>query len=192
MKIRWVMVIVLVFALCLSLLAKMISPSVQERWESTFSELAGYHENNDTSLGSRISMWKAGLYAIQIHPFGQSAVVRYDEVVDYMDSNEAGNPEGKRNAVYHLHNDLIEAMSLQGIWGGFIFILFFTCLLYAFYKKNMLRVILPLFIIPVIFFGLVDSLFIDKKIYCNFFACNYGCIICCVPSLTDNDSAISP
>jgi len=97
-----------------------------------------------------------------------------------MDSKEHGNPEGKCNSVYHLHNDLIERLFLQGVLGGISYILLLASIIYCSYKENRFREYFVLFILPIISFGSVDTLFIDKRfiivfgaqlLLFNFFQC---------------------
>ncbi|WP_192938200.1 O-antigen ligase family protein [Rahnella sikkimica] len=137
--------------------------NLQERMIGAYYEISGYETNNDTSFGSRVSMWKSGIYAIEQHPFGQSTSTRFNEVKSYMDNNERGNPEGVRNSIYHLHNDVIESSSLQGILGGVALLFLFSSLIVFFYKKNLLKIALPFLILPVILFGMVDTLFINDR-----------------------------
>ncbi|QHM75847.1 O-antigen ligase [Mixta theicola] len=138
-------------------------PGVIDRMHKSYYEITEYSTHNSTSFGSRISMWKAGLYVTTLHPEGQSADTRYHEIDAYMKDYEQGNPEGIRNAVYHLHNDIIESLSLQGLLGGASLLFLFLSLVYFFYKKDVLYLALPLFIAPIVLFGMVDSLFINDR-----------------------------
>ncbi|WP_292346114.1 hypothetical protein, partial [Mesorhizobium sp.] len=75
------------------------------RLTDIINEISNYQKGNgDTSLGSRISMWKAGIHTMLQSPGGQSTDVRFANATQYIDSHEGGNPEALRNIAYHLHN----------------------------------------------------------------------------------------
>ncbi|WP_241646966.1 O-antigen ligase family protein [Rosenbergiella metrosideri] len=147
----------------LSLCIKTFFPLTIERLASSYTEISEMSVNNDSSIGARVSMWQSGIYTFTKHPFGQSPSSRFQDVIHYIDSKEHGNPEGKRNSVYHLHNDLIERLSLQGVLGGISYILLLASIIYFAYKENRFREYFVLFILPIISFGSVDTLFIDKR-----------------------------
>lgn len=147
----------------LPLVVKGFFPSSMNRIYSSYTEISTMDSNNDTSIGARFSMWKAGIYAIEQYPLGQSASSRYSEVTRYINSFESNNREAKRNAVFHLHNDLIENISLQGFLGGLIFLGLILALVHSSYKDKNLSISASTFILPMILYGLVDTLFIDKR-----------------------------
>jgi O-antigen ligase len=80
-----------------------------------------------------------------------------------MQEKEHGNPEGMRNMVYHLHNDLIETMSLQGVIGGIILLCLYTAMVFYVRRKGILSCGTAFLCAPVILFGSVDSLFIHDR-----------------------------
>ncbi|VTP68615.1 Lipid A core - O-antigen ligase and related enzymes [Serratia rubidaea] len=84
----------------------------------------------------------------------------------YINSHEGGNPEALRNIAYHLHNDFIEAGSLQGI-AGIIALLCFFSLVYLARRHMDTNAMLILLILPTILIGMVDTLFIDQRYVTN-------------------------
>lgn len=147
----------------LALVVGLLFHNFFDRMTQVYNQVSEYNSNNNTSVGARISMWKSGLYATTVHPGGQSAAMRFHEVSHYMDVNERGNPEGKRNAVYHLHNDVIDSLSLQGIAGGLSLIFLFISLIFYFYRKKIIGSTLAFSVMPVVGFGMVDTLFINDR-----------------------------
>lgn len=145
------------------LLVSFFFQNVQTRLHQMINETAEYSTNNDTSIGARFTMWSAGIYSLEQHPFGQSTKTRYHEVEQYINTYQHGNSEGLRNAVYHLHNDIIDSASLQGVWGGISLIMLFVALLFFFYKKEVLKSAFPMLVSPVFLFGLGDTLFINDR-----------------------------
>ncbi|MEY1635263.1 O-antigen ligase family protein [Morganella morganii] len=137
--------------------------SVEDRMYSAYHEISGYSENNNSSFGARITMWKSGLHAAKMHPTGQSTDSRLQEVNEYISQYENGNPEAIRNLTYHLHNDIIESASLQGIWGVMALIFLFISMNIFFYYKGTWLSAFPLLILAVSGVSMVDTLFIDDR-----------------------------
>jgi O-antigen ligase len=96
-----------------SLMIGVFSPNVYKRASEIITDITLYQQNNNTSIGARLTMWYSGINEIITHPGGVSAKERYQILADFINKKENGNPEALRNIPYHLHNDLIETMSLQ-------------------------------------------------------------------------------
>ena len=150
-------------------------PSIKTRAVDAVTELSEYQSDNNTSLGARLSMWHTGLYEIYRHPTGVSAQQRYDILLQLMQEKEQGNPEGIRNMVYHLHNDLIETMSLQGAISGVILLGLYAAMLFYVHRKRVLSCATMFVCAPVILFGLVDTLFIHDRFIVMFIVCLVIC-----------------
>lgn len=134
------------------------------RITSTVNEVNDYNNNDgNTSLGSRFSLWKAGLNAFELHPLGQSADQRFIEVKNYIDTHEYQNPEALRAMGSHMHNDLIDTLSLRGIWGGLLLIILLLSMAYVFFKKYPDMSGAALLLLPHVIYGLTDTLFIDLR-----------------------------
>lgn len=139
-----------------------------ERLTSTLTELGNYQKGDgNSSLGSRISMWKAGIDTLEHHPTGQSTANRLTMTTEYINRHEGSNPEALRNLVFHLHNDLIEAGSLQGIIGIVALLLFYILVFRASRLNAIVKPILLLVLLPTVVIGLVDALFIDHRYVTN-------------------------
>lgn len=139
-----------------------------ERLASTINELSNYQQGNgNSSIGGRISLWKAGIHTIEQNPTGQSESARLEMVTKYIEHHEGGNPEALRNTVYHLHNDFIEAGSLQGISGIIALLLFYLFAALGSIKHSHTKAVLLLLLLPTLVIGMVDTLFIDHRYVTN-------------------------
>lgn len=129
------------------------------------SDIAEYHTNNDTSIGARFSIWKSGWHSVTDKFWGQSTDQRYLKVEEYIHQYERANPEAARNVAYHLHNDILETLSLQGIYGLFALLFFYiSCLYFSLNKRDGFSNNSTLFIIsPVIAFGFTDVVLIQSN-----------------------------
>ncbi|MGA6460655.1 O-antigen ligase family protein, partial [Klebsiella sp. K794] len=145
-----------------SLMIGVFSPNVYKRASEIITDITLYQQNNNTSIGARLTMWYSGINEIITHPGGVSAKERYQILADFINKKENGNPEALRNIPYHLHNDLIETMSLQGAASGLFLFFFYITLIYYMTRKKPSYAALFL-CLPVLFFGTVDSLFIHVR-----------------------------
>lgn len=136
-----------------------------DRISQIHTNIVEYHINNSTSVGARLSMWKSGWYSSQCNFFGQSTDRRYQKVQKYIRQHERNNLEAIRNAAYHLHNDILEIFSLQGICGLFSLLSFYSFSLYfALHREDRFENSGILFIIwPLIIFGFTDVVLIQSN-----------------------------
>lgn len=140
-----------------------------DRLNYALNDIQVYDNNNSTSLGSRVSMWRAGTAAFLQHPFGQSVKSRYDFSKDYIDQNEGSNPEAIANMKFHFHNEFIETASLRGVTGIIVLLLFYVSITITTYRMTDSGVIAFIIILPAFIYGLTDTLFIDKHLVTMFF-----------------------
>lgn len=134
------------------------------RVTSTMSELKDYNNNNgNTSLGSRFSLWKSGVHAFEMHPFGQSAEQRLTEVKYYINTHEFQNPEALRAMSSHMHNDLIDTLSLRGLWGATLLLMLLLVFAYILIKETSNLSGAILLFAPYVIYGFTDTLFIDLR-----------------------------
>ena len=156
-------VLCLVSLLASLVIIEFVFPTIKTRAVDAVTELSEYQSDNNTSLGARLSMWHTGIYEIYRHPGGVSSQQRYEILSQLMQEKEHGNPEGIRNMVYHLHNDLIETMSLQGVFAGVILLGLYAAMIFYVYRKKVLSYAVIFLCAPVILFGSVDTLFIHDR-----------------------------
>ncbi|WP_457913940.1 O-antigen ligase family protein [Candidatus Gillettellia adelgis] len=154
--------------LCINLITGHFFYKITARLAGTSIELNNYQKGDgNSSLGSRISMWKAGIHAIKHSFSGQSAATRFILITEYIKKNERGNPEALRNLAFHMHNDLIDAGSLQGITGIIAVLTFYFLVFRAIRTSTAAKPVLLLVLMPTIILGMVDTLFIDQRYVTN-------------------------
>lgn len=137
---------------------------VLNRIDNLQQEVTSYNQGDrNTSVGARFSMWRAGIAVFAQHPLGQSADSRNTLATAYIQQHEGGNPEAIRNLSFHLHNDIIDTLSLQGIFGAIIIVLFFAILLLYPLKLVPKGYEFLLLSIPVIYFSQGDTQFYNRE-----------------------------
>lgn len=135
--------------------------SVWQRLESIRAEVDTYHTNNDTSIGARFSIWKGGYASIHWSLLGQSPDDRTEKARAFIQQHERGNPEAYKNVKYHLHDDVLETLSLQGIAGGVSILVFYGVLVIVPVRRRSSAIaVLP---ISLIVFGLTDTVLIQSQ-----------------------------
>lgn len=60
-----------------SLMIGVFSPNVYKRASEIITDITLYQQNNNTSIGARLTMWYSGINEIITHPGGVSAKERY-------------------------------------------------------------------------------------------------------------------
>ncbi|SEQ67297.1 O-antigen ligase [Rosenbergiella nectarea] len=155
------------------------SHQIRDRFVEAYHEISHESTNNSTSIGSRFSMWNSGLSTSSKHLLGQSAESRFNDITQYINANEKGNAEALRNIPYHLHNELIDIASLQGIIPAAFMLTFYALTIMAFRKQGRTDLAAFTFTLPIVVFGIGDVLMIyPKAIFCVFAAlCLYSLLI---------------
>ncbi|GKX64245.1 ligase [Pragia fontium] len=134
-----------------------------EKINTTNNEIAIYENsrgNEGSSLGARFSMWNAGMYSFYQSPMGASLEQRYSQMKSYTEK-ENKDRAALIFANIHLHNEIVDTLSLQGILGAIIVIFFYISMLVkSFREKNpmLLSVILCL-----IAYGLTEVIFVSRE-----------------------------
>ncbi|CAI1817665.1 O-antigen ligase [Serratia quinivorans] len=144
---------------------KYIKPKI----EQTSTEITLYQQGDDfSSLGSRFSLWSVGLNIFSQHPYGNTVEARHAQAAEIV----INDPKNKTAMVYidsHLHDELLEAASLQGIV-GLLTVLFFYAytLTLGIRQKNT-----PLLMIGccMIVYGLSDVMLISSESLLFFMVC---------------------
>ena len=145
------------------------SNQIRDRFVEAYNDLSHENTNNSTSIGSRFSMWESGLSTTSHHLAGQSAASRLHDITQYIDVNEKGNAEALRNVPYHVHNELIEIASLQGVAPAGLMLAFYVLTIIAFRKQGRFDLAAFTFTMPLIIYGIGDVLMIyPKAILCIF------------------------
>ncbi|TNV19134.1 O-antigen ligase family protein [Buttiauxella sp. B2] len=117
-----ILVVLFISAIAIfSLYKNYIHPKI----EQTYNEVTLYQEGQDnTSLGSRFSMWTVGVKNFVNAPLGQSLQSRFN----YSDAYTLQHPQYRSTMGFinvHLHDEMIDTLSLQGIFGGLALLWFY-------------------------------------------------------------------
>lgn len=142
---------------------------IEPKINQTIAELSNYQRGNDrTSLGSRFSLWIVGIEIFKQHPLGITREARYlaaEELVKGQPQNRAA----LRFINSHLHNEMIEAGSLQGIFGLLALLTFYVSL----FISAVVRHNTALFVIGccAVVYGLTDVMMISQESLMFLLAC---------------------
>ncbi|AWH88685.1 O-antigen ligase family protein [Limnobaculum parvum] len=165
-NIKYLLVLAVLIAAGVSTNLISLQPIIS-RMDSTVYEVNAYQGGTvGTSLGARFSLWKAGLHIICEHPYGISADERNILARKYITEEQYSNPAALAALEFHLHNDVINIGSLQGIAGMLFLLVFYVSLIYYSFIITRSILISALLMIPTIFFGLSDTLLYSNKYVC--------------------------
>jgi len=101
-----------------------LSPQVQSRFKLMNSEITEYKDTNFTSIGARITLWKAALHVFPNHPiFGYGLHNTKLAASDFFQSEKSKNSIAYYD---HFHNEYLNTLVGKGLIGflGLLVILF--------------------------------------------------------------------
>jgi O-antigen ligase len=137
---------------------------VQSRFAVTVSEYHRYEQGNDeTSLGSRFTMWKMGVMAFKEHPFGQTETGRNQHIKQYLLDHNQPNSWAFLYIDVHLHNEFIQIGSLAGIFGVLTLLIFFGVLMFSNGVSGFLLNPISMVALSTLLYGLTDVLLISGQ-----------------------------
>ncbi|EIC84448.1 hypothetical protein SPM24T3_12219 [Serratia sp. M24T3] len=140
------------------------SKIVQSRFDLTCSELQMYKQGDDqSSLGSRFTMWKMGIIAFKEYPFGQTETGRNQRIRQYLDSHNQSHSFALRYIDVHLHNEFIQLASLSGIFGILALLYFFIALMFRNGISGFLLNPVSMVALSAFLYGLTDVLLISEQ-----------------------------
>lgn len=150
-----------VFLLALLAGAFMMKDILLQRYHELNSDIVAYdNANSVTSVGARFAMWETGLAAAKENYLWQSTDKRNEIITAVVHKDES-----LKGALLfmngHLHNEIVETLSLKGPSGLILYILFIVSLAwYALRKLN--SVILTAFLVSMVMFGVSGVMFYSK------------------------------
>ncbi|WP_417313604.1 O-antigen ligase family protein [Enterobacter sp.] len=157
--IPWKGVIVFIIALCAGIF--MMKDNLMKRYNDLNQDIVAYDKNNSrTSVGARFAMWETGLIASKGNYFWQSTDERNAKITAAVKENSSlhGALDHMNG---HLHNEIVETLSVKGPLGVILYILFVISVAwYALRKLN--SVILGAFLVSFIMFGIGGVMFYSK------------------------------
>ncbi|MEY0590124.1 O-antigen ligase family protein [Providencia manganoxydans] len=135
--------------------------TIVKRTNSALSDLTNYSNNNsNSSIGARFAMNEIGLKTGNHHLLGQSLESRLSS----MQELTKGKPTLQAALMFadvNLHSDFIDAYSIRGIPGAFIYLLLIGLLLYSAYReKNLYKF---MFTLSTIAYGMSDMIFYGRN-----------------------------
>jgi O-antigen ligase len=153
--------IIIVLVVATIAIAFLYNHYIHPRIVQTYNEVTLYQEGQDnSSLGARFSMWNVGLNNFSHAPFGQSFKSR----VDYSEQYVQEKPQYRtamRFLAIHLHDELIETLSLQGIFGGLALLWFYISITWVSLKNRNTPLLFTLNCMFV--YGLSDVLLLSSE-----------------------------
>ncbi len=152
---------VAVFLLALIAGTFMMKDNLLKRYHDLNQDIIAYDKNNTTtSVGARFAMWQTGLAAAKENYLWQSTDERNAKIIAEVkaEPNLIGALDHIRG---HLHNEVVETLSLKGPSGLILYFLFIISLgWYALRKRN--SIILFAFLLSLIMFGVSGVMFYSK------------------------------
>lgn len=146
------------------LAAACYKPMIKPRADIAIAEFARYsHDrgNEYGSLTSRLAMWNIGTACFAANPLGMNMEQRTAWFKHYVNEHHR-DASALEFVPIHLHNELIDSATLQGIPGALIMLLFYVAIIiYALRKKNAL---LLSGMLVVVVSGLTDVVFISREL----------------------------
>lgn len=147
-----------------AIVAILYQPVLKTRIASTQQEIAVFENsdgNSDSSLGARFAMWRSGVDFLRTNHWGASVEQRA-EVIERNIELSHHDSAAKLYLQVHLHNELIDALTLEGIPGGVLLVLFWLVgLVQALRTRNAL---LFVSIAGLLGYGLTDCPMLSKEI----------------------------
>lgn len=152
---------VAVFLIALLAGAFMMKDSLVKRYNDFNNDIISYDKaNSATSVGARFAMWKVGLIASKNNYLWQSTDERNVKIIAAVnkDPSLSGALDHIRG---HLHNEIVETLSVKGPSGVILYILFVISLgWYALRKRK--SIILFAFLVSIVMFGVGGVMFYSK------------------------------
>ncbi|MCU6348507.1 O-antigen ligase family protein [Enterobacter quasiroggenkampii] len=152
---------VAVFLIALLAGAFMMKDSLVKRYNEFNSDIVAYDKaNTATSVGARFAMWKVGLAASKNNYLWQSTDERNAKII--AEVNKDPSLSGALDHIRgHLHNEIVETLSVKGPSGVILYILFVISLgWYALRKRK--SIILFAFLVSIVMFGVGGVMFYSK------------------------------
>ncbi|HGG8842289.1 O-antigen ligase family protein [Enterobacter soli] len=152
---------VTVFLIALLAGAFMMKDNLVKRYDDLNRDIVAFDKDNSrTSVGARFAMWETGLIASKNNYFWQSTDERNAKIVEEVkrDPSLSGALEHMRG---HLHNEIVETLSVKGPSGVILYVLFVISLGWYALRKSK-SIILFAFLVSLIMFGLSGVMFYSK------------------------------
>jgi|GEM_PF-6803973 len=119
-----------VYSLVVLLVAVVLGGAFAVRFDQLWGDLNDFfHGVPSGSMGGRFVIWEAGIHVFLENPWGYTGNARFMAVQGFLQHILVGHeflvPHIMWAAQHHMHNELIEAMSLMGVVGLLAVVLFY-------------------------------------------------------------------
>lgn len=177
------------FFVLLVICAVAMKDVIQQRTQNLMSDITSYQNNNsNTSVGARLAMYQVGLETMRFNLIGQSLEERHSAVTTMIKTHpNLSGAAGYMNV--HLHNEIIETLSLKGIVGTLLLILFYITLIY--YSIRHKNISLFAVTLAIMLFGLSDVLLYSREMPIVATSCIALCILLQQNKVNDERKACS-
>ncbi len=139
-------------------------PMIEPKLDSTLQEYNTYIQSDGNQFGSlttRLAMWRVGSVCFMAHPLGMKTEDRTACFENYVKTRHTDTISLMYEKV-HLHNELLDSATLQGIQGALVMLLFYVVLIaYALRSRNALMLAV---MFGVVISGLSDVVFISREL----------------------------
>lgn len=137
---------------------------IDHRADQAISDVQSYQNDDDrTSLGARFSMWKVGLLSFEHRPLGETLHQRNDFIRGYLRTSGEENSDVNKYLDVHLHNEVIQYLSVFGIFGLSVLLYFYYSFIPGLRKKYGLLNCISVPMVATVFYGLTDVLFTAEE-----------------------------
>lgn len=131
---------------------------IYSRVNTTQQEIERFSQGDDhTSLGSRFTLWKSGLVAIQENPLGETQITRNTIIRNWININHP-NSFALEYIDVHLHNEFLQYTSLFGVFGFIILFFFFVRLIFNNGTRGIFNNPVSIIVISTLLYGMTDVL----------------------------------
>ncbi|WP_213134313.1 O-antigen ligase family protein [Citrobacter sp. FP75] len=150
----------LAFVILVGIAAIPLKSVIENRYQNSMADLHSYsQDNNNTSIGARLAMQRAGIETGKEHYWGQSLELRGAKI-QQLAVQDTSLQVVLEFINVHLHNEIVDTFSLKGLPGVIVLLLLYSAMfLRAYWQRSPL-----LFVISgaIAIYGLSDLLLYAK------------------------------
>lgn len=144
--------------------------TLESRYNEMKNDIFLYQQSNsNSSIGARFAMVISGLKTGHDNIYGQSAENRTKEINQLITNDGSLFGAGIYTNV-HLHNEIVDNLSIKGIVGVISLLLIYMSLLYSSLRNGM-NISTFIITLSIIIYGLSDVLFFSKEFTFTFILC---------------------
>ena len=137
---------------------------IDHRTDEALSDVQSFKNDNDrTSLGARFSMWKVGILSFEHRPFGETLNERNGFIKGYLRDHNEENSDVNKYLDVHLHNEVIQYLSIFGVFGLGVLFYFYYYFILGLRKVYGTLNCISVPMVATVFYGLTDVLFISDE-----------------------------